>query len=166
MNIIREERNVQGLPLPNETRMVISNALPHPELITCSFVLAFDNNQLLLTNLKDRGWDIPGGHIEPGEDPHEAMKREVYEETFALIDSPEFLGYELIRLHKKPENYRYPYPDSYMVFYSAKVTKLEDFIVTSETIGRGLFKPDDAIKIPWVRDNLALYEEALSRMIK
>jgi hypothetical protein len=30
----------------------------------------------------------------------------------ALIDSPQILGYELIRLYNKPENYRYPYPDA------------------------------------------------------
>jgi len=164
MNIVREEINASGLPLPNETRLVLSEVLPQPELITCSFVLAFYEDQLLLTNLNDRGWDIPGGHIESGEDPCEAMKRELYEETSALIDSSEILGYELIRLYKRPDNYKYPYPDSYMVFYCAKVVKLDNFITTSEAKGRGLFKPEDAINIPWVRDNLELYKEALGRV--
>lgn len=28
-----------------------------------------------------RGWDIPGGHLEAGETPEEAFKRELYEES-------------------------------------------------------------------------------------
>ncbi|OME92262.1 MULTISPECIES: NUDIX domain-containing protein [Paenibacillus] len=137
MKIIREEKNVRGLPLPNETQLVLSEVIPRQELITCSFVLAFQEDALLLTNLNERGWDIPGGHIEPGETPMEAMKRELYEETGALIESPHVLGYELIRLYNKPENYKYPYPESYMVFYSARIIRLDDFQNTYETYGIG-----------------------------
>ena len=35
-------------------------------------------------NLKRGGWEIPGGHIEPGEDWQTAAKRELYEETGAV----------------------------------------------------------------------------------
>jgi 8-oxo-dGTP pyrophosphatase MutT (NUDIX family) len=164
MNIIREEKNVKSLPFPNETRLVLSKVLPDQELITCSFVLAFQGNALLLTNLHERGWDIPGGHIEPGEKPIDAMERELYEETGALVESPQVLGYELIRLYNKPENYKYPYPDSYMVFYCAKIIKLDDFQATNETKGRVFFRPEDAYTIPWVQENRAFYEEALRRV--
>lgn len=164
MNIIRLEKNVASLPLPNETRLVLSNVLPQHKLITSSFVLAFQDNELLLTNLNERGWDIPGGHIELGESPMQAMKRELYEETGAVIDSPQVLGHELIRIYKEPENYKYPFPDSYMVFYCAKIIKLDDFKSTNETKGRGLFKPEDAYKIPWVHRNLAFYEDALRKV--
>lgn len=164
MNVIRSDKNVMGLPLPNETHLVLSELLPQQKLITCSFVLAFQENALLLTNLNKRGWDIPGGHIEPGENPVEAMKRELYEETGAQIDSPQVLGHELIRLYNKPEKYKYPYPDSYMVFYFAKIVKLDDFQSTSETKGRGFFKPEDAYKIPWVQENRAFYVQALNKI--
>lgn len=163
MKIIREEKNVRGLPLPNETQLVLSEVIPRQELITCSFVLAFQEDALLLTNLNERGWDIPGGHIEPGETPMEAMRRELYEETGALIESPHVLGYELIRLYNKSENYKYPYPESYMVFYSARIIRLDDFQNTYETNGRGLFKPEEALKLAWVEANKAFYEEGLRR---
>ncbi|MCU6708901.1 NUDIX domain-containing protein [Paenibacillus sp. J5C_2022] len=166
MQVIRSHENVAGLPLPNETRLVLSEFLPQQELITSSFVLAFQENTLLLTNLNERGWDIPGGHIEHGESPEEAMRRELYEETGALIASPQLLGYELIRLFHKPEKYKYPYPDSYMVFYCARIERLDDFHGTSETKGRGFFNREDACKVRWVQNNRALYEEALKRVMR
>ena len=38
-----------------------------------------------MTNLRQRGWDIPGGHLEPGETPEAAMRREVLEEAGAVL---------------------------------------------------------------------------------
>ncbi|OBZ17072.1 NUDIX domain-containing protein [Bacillus sp. FJAT-26390] len=165
MNVLREQKNVIGLPLPNETCLVMDDVLPRLELITGSFVLAFQEDQLLLTNLAERGWDIPGGHVEAGETPIEAMKRELYEETRVLVESPQLLGYERIRLFTKPNNYKYPYPDSYMVFYCAKIIQLDPFESTIESKGRGLFKPEEAYKIPWVQGNSFFYEEARRRVM-
>lgn len=165
MSIVRVHKNINGLPLPNETRLVLSDQLPAQELITCSFVLAFKEDKLLLTHLNKRGWDIPGGHIELEESPAEAMKRELYEETGALINAPELIGYEMIRLHgDKPEGHKYPFPDSYMVFYCAEIVELEDFQGNTESSGRGLFSKDEAVLIPWVQEHIALYEEALRRV--
>ncbi|WYP25605.1 RNA deprotection pyrophosphohydrolase [Alkalihalobacillus sp. FSL W8-0930] len=39
----------------------------------------------LLTNHKKRGLEFPGGKLEPGEQPEDAAKREVLEETGAVI---------------------------------------------------------------------------------
>lgn len=42
-------------------------------------------NQWIFVRHQDRTtWEIPGGHIEPGEMPDEAAGRELYEETGAL----------------------------------------------------------------------------------
>jgi 8-oxo-dGTP diphosphatase len=42
-------------------------------------------NQWIFVRHQDRTtWEIPGGHIEPGETPDEAAARELYEETGAL----------------------------------------------------------------------------------
>lgn len=46
----------------------------------------------LLTIHKKRGFEFPGGKVEPGESPEEAARREVMEETGASISSLHYLG--------------------------------------------------------------------------
>lgn len=43
------------------------------------------NNQILLVKTDWRGWEIPGGQVEEGEDIISALKREVLEETRIAI---------------------------------------------------------------------------------
>jgi len=165
MYIVREDKDVIGLPIPNETRVVITEQMPEQHLITCAFVLAFKGNELLLTNLNDRGWDIPGGHIEKGEIPEEAARRELYEETGASVDNLNYLGFEVIKLFgEKPEGYKYPFPNSYMIFYCARITSLDKYAKNDESAGRAFFNLNQALKISWIQDNLAMYEEALRRL--
>lgn len=45
------------------------------------------NNQLLFTRHKVRGIEFPGGKVEKGETPSEAVLRELYEETGAIARS-------------------------------------------------------------------------------
>lgn len=167
MNVIREENNVGGLPLPNRTRLIVTDCIPDNNLITCSFVLAFKKDKLLLTNLNDRGWDIPGGHTELGESPEETARRELYEETGVNVGDLDYLGYEEISLlGNKPDGYKYPFPNSYMVFYCAEITSTDEYHANFESSGRELFSPLNAKMIGWVQDNLGLYEEALKRINK
>ena len=37
-------------------------------------------------------WDLPGGFIEAGESPVEAVKREIFEETGLIVEAPSILG--------------------------------------------------------------------------
>lgn len=47
-------------------------------------VLSFYDGQIVLSRHKDRTtWETQGGHIEPGETPLEAARRELYEESGA-----------------------------------------------------------------------------------
>ena len=43
------------------------------------------NNQILLVKTERRGWEMPGGHVEEGEDIISALKREVLEEAGVTI---------------------------------------------------------------------------------
>lgn len=57
----------------------------------------FNNNEVLLIE-KKRGLgagkiNVPGGHIEPNEEPHEAAIRETYEEVSLNIEKLKLKGY-------------------------------------------------------------------------
>ncbi|UVI33143.1 NUDIX hydrolase [Paenibacillus spongiae] len=166
MNILREEQDIAWLPLPNTMQFVLSDRMPEQQSITSAFVLAFQGDEMILTDLHSRGWDIPGGHVEEGESPAEAARRELYEETGAIVDSVELLGYVRIRLlGERPLNYKYPYPDSCMVFYWARISQLDDIESNDEIRSRGLHNPEQARTIPWIQDNYDFYEAALSKVI-
>lgn len=163
--ILRIENNIAWLPKPNECQTVLSSQLPPQELVSTALAVAFAGERLLMTHLISRGWDIPGGHIEPGESPAEAVRREVYEETGATLGQLYLLGYQHLRLLcPRPANYSYPYPDCYQAFYWAQIASFDDFLPTAETRGRALFPPVAARIQSWVQINPELYEAALLRV--
>lgn len=52
-----------------------------------------DHNQVLLQQRADNGkWGLPGGGIDPGEEPAQAAVREVYEETGLQVEATQLLG--------------------------------------------------------------------------
>jgi len=160
--ILRIEQDIAWLPKPNECQTVLSTHLPSQELVATALAVAFAGDHLLMTNLRSRGWDIPGGHVEPGEHPEETVRREVYEETGATLGSLHLLGYQRLRLlGPAPITYGYPYPDCYQVFYWAQVISLDDFLPSAETQGRAFFSPLQARTHPWVQHDRELYETAL-----
>ncbi len=162
--ILQIERDIVWLPKPNEASTILSATMPPLELVTTALAIIFSDDCLLMTNLRHRGWDIPGGHIEPGETPAEAVRREVYEETGAKLDLLHLLGYQRLRLlGPKPSAYNYPYPDCYQVFYWGQVESLDTFEPTTETQGRALFSFSDAQTLSWIQTNRKLYNAALVR---
>ncbi|WP_179290399.1 NUDIX domain-containing protein [Shouchella clausii] len=123
--IIQEQLNNKSLPCPNIIQMVLSNVPPATYLVTAVHCLLFFEERLVLTRLENRGWEIPGGHIEEREETIiEALKREVLEEAGAYISSETLIGYEKITLlGSKLDGYPYPYPSSYQLFFAAKAEK-------------------------------------------
>ncbi|MED0764800.1 NUDIX domain-containing protein [Aneurinibacillus thermoaerophilus] len=62
-------------------------------------VLAFageDRQEIVLTRHKCRGWEVPGGKVEPGEKPEEAARRELLEETGVEAESLHWIGQYII----------------------------------------------------------------------
>ncbi|HWO75692.1 MAG TPA: nucleoside triphosphatase YtkD [Bacillus sp. (in: firmicutes)] len=50
------------------------------------------NGCWLCTNHKERGIEFPGGKLEEGENPEDAAKREIFEETGGLVQELNFIG--------------------------------------------------------------------------
>lgn len=164
MKIVDRQSNVPGIPEPNEVSLIFDSELPPVELITAAFGLVFKEGKLLMTRLRARGWDIPGGHVESEESPHQTMRREVLEETGAEVGVYDMLGYQKIAINApKPERYKYPYPVSYQLFYWGRVAQLHPFTPTDEASKRGLFTPEEAVRLPWVSNNRSLYDLAYRR---
>lgn len=163
--ILQIDHDIAWLPRPHESLLVLATHLPPLELISTAFVLAFSEERILQTRLVKRGWDLIGGHIESGESPEEAARREAYEEAGVRLGALHLLGYQHLRLlGARPEAYRYTYPDSYQVFYYAQIISLDDFSPTSEAQERGLFSPAEAEKLPWVQAYKQFYLAALANI--
>ncbi|GAA1508027.1 NUDIX hydrolase [Kribbella lupini] len=118
------------LGLPHRSELFASAEVPPYELISTAFVLLFDSSSRLLLRYADLpargGWDLPGGHVEPGETPREAAVRELHEETGWPLDESALavLGWNRIQLlGAKPEGFRYPHPIGYLTYFTARLTE-------------------------------------------
>lgn len=161
MHILGTGYNIPWLPQPNEISLILDESLPPSELITSALALAFHEGNFLMTKLHQRGWDIPGGHIDPDETPEQTMRREVMEEAAVKLGPVRLLGHQRIRLlGDMPERYRYPYPDSYQVFYIGHVVEILSFKPTAEAIDRTFFPLPEALQQRWVQENRLLFEAA------
>jgi 8-oxo-dGTP diphosphatase len=65
---------------------------PFPEEPRHVLVICQQGNGWLLTRHKERGLEFPGGKLEPGETLEEAARREVYEETGAILEDLKRIG--------------------------------------------------------------------------
>jgi 8-oxo-dGTP pyrophosphatase MutT (NUDIX family) len=68
------------------------DATPPRRQRVAAYALLLRNGEVLLTRMSARTripgrWTLPGGGIDHGEDPREALVREVYEETGLRIDA-------------------------------------------------------------------------------
>jgi 8-oxo-dGTP diphosphatase len=165
--LVKVEREIPFLPRPSEGRLYISDELPPLEFCRTAFGFAFEGDRVLLTRLKDRDWDIPGGVIEAGETPEQAAVREVWEETCARVEIIDLIGFqELVLLGPRPPNYRWGYPLTVQVYYHVRILELAPFEYNPESLQRGFFSPRQARRIPTMDNHDAIYEEALTRTLK
>lgn len=63
-----------------------------PLLVTAAVI--FDGDKVLITRRPDDGchpgeWEFPGGKVDPGEGPHDALRREIMEELAADVSVDE-----------------------------------------------------------------------------
>ena len=54
--------------------------------------LVYKGDEVLLIKSKRRGWEIPGGVVEQGEDIMSGLKREIFEESGIVVEPEKFVG--------------------------------------------------------------------------
>ena len=66
--------------------------MAHTHWVSVAALVTNDEGEILLVNSPWRGWEYPGGLIEPGESFEAALKREVREESGIEIEITGFVG--------------------------------------------------------------------------
>ncbi|MFF4651257.1 NUDIX hydrolase [Streptomyces sp. NPDC001380] len=111
---------------PHRMDLLLSGALPAGHTVTTAFVLALDGaGRTLLTRVDrpGRSWEVPGGHLDPGEPPHAAAARELAEETGLEADPGRLAllgGQRITLLGTPPADYAYP-ARAFMAFYTLRL---------------------------------------------
>lgn len=110
-------------------QLLQSKDLPDAALCTAVYCLAIlpETQQVVLTR-NHRGWEMLGGHIEPGETIEQALLRECLEEGGFTPERCQLFGYRKITAEQPvPHNQKagsfYPFPHGYIPHFVATSTR-------------------------------------------
>ena len=66
--------------------------MEYTHLVSVAAMVRNDRGQILLVKSPWRGWEYPGGLIEPGESFEAALRREIFEEAGVTVEIERFVG--------------------------------------------------------------------------
>ncbi|MEV0349572.1 NUDIX hydrolase [Nonomuraea sp. NPDC050680] len=113
MDYVIATETAPWIPVAHRLEVVLSSRLPPTGQVTTAFAVVRDDADRMLLTCVDRagrGWDIPGGHLEPGESPVDAAVRELAEETGLVLAPEELSVFAWLRIELTgpvPDGYRY-----------------------------------------------------------
>lgn len=97
-----------------------------PGTVTSCFVVAITPNGHIAISRPERGWGLPGGHVEAGESPEDCVRREANEECGITLGKLTVIGGWLAEKVKETEyNAKYP-KRAYQLMYLAQVEVISD----------------------------------------
>ena len=122
-NTVMQQFDIEYWPETNSRVEFIPGTMPPDLPATAVKIYVFQGDKLLLSNIRSRGWDLPGGHIESGETPEQTVSRELKEETGATVARIELIGYLHITNEQENErNRKYPRESCILVYKGYKPT--------------------------------------------
>jgi len=157
------DRDVRYLPVPNRCDVVLTSDLAPGDLTRTAFVLPImENGDLVMANVRKpgRGLEIPGGHIEAGEDAHAGAKREGLEEAGCHFDELVPIGF--VRMTSQgtpPADWQYPHPLGFQQFFAGRVASLDAYM-ENEECGHPVVIPAAEVRTRLKGQALAFYERA------
>ncbi len=133
--------------------------------ITSVHGYCFYKGNILLVNVSDRGFNIPGGHLEKRETPEEAFHREAYEEGY-VKGAIQYIGAIEVSHEDNPlfvTDGKYPLI-GYQVFYKMNIEECLPFLRENETTTRIWVEPEE---VPYIINDhelsLLVLKEALNK---
>ena len=169
--LLYTQDNISWLPLDATIETYLSDEEPPAELCSSAYALVFKDGSLLQTDLREgerpvRILDIPGGHCDEGELPDSCAVRETFEETGVRVRNPKLVAYKKIIIQsEKPDEYRYPYPVSYMAYYLCEISEETDFAGNDEVHGRVWLKLEEYEKAPWFVEEKVMVDEIMRSIV-
>ena len=112
-----------------------------------ALVFPFYGDRVMLADIVSRGWCIPSGHIEAGETPEEAVRREAKEEAGITLGRVVYLGW-FVLTHTETGVVRHA------PTFVAEVRTLGGDVLTDESRGGQLVNAEDIADLYFAWDEL------------
>lgn len=109
-------------------------------------LFAFFGDRVVLCDIAGRGWSVPSGHIQEGETPEQAIRREAQEEAGITLNRVEPIG--LYQLHEPDGSFWYA------PVFVGEVAHFAPIADSSESGGVLLIPPEDVQEVYHLWDPL------------
>ena len=94
------------------------------------------------------GWEFPGGKMEPGESPEEALKREIWEELETKII-----------VERLVQTVEWDYPNFFLIMHCFLCSIESGSLVLKEHEAARWLKPEDLNSVDWLPADRVVVEE-------
>lgn len=151
--------------MPVKITTYLSDTMAPERYISSARSIVFKENSVLVVSQENgHQYILPGGRLEQGESPLEALHREILEETGWTIGNIKHTGF--MHLHypgSKPDGFKYPFPDSiWSIFMSEAMEYKPEMKIYDKWVSGSEFRDIIEVKqLPLDKGELLLLDEAL-----